>query len=327
MNYRQLLITAAAAMLVLSPASMAFAAGDAAYPNKPVTLIVPYGPGGPTDIAARLVAEALRQELGQPFIVENRAGGGGNVGTAYVARAPADGYTLLVAASAFTINPSLYRNAGYNPVTDFTPVATLLSSTNVFVASPASGIKTVGDLVRQAKAKPGALNYASPGTGTIPQLAMELFKYRVGIDITHVPYSSAGPAVMAVLSGTTGIGVSALPPTLSQIKAGKLIPLGVTSHERSSDLPNVPTLEQSGYKDFDLNSLQVLVGPAGLPVAIQDRLAKTVASLQGKADVEERFKAAGFSAPVEGPAILGARVKRETAMWRDLIQKTGITAD
>lgn len=312
--------------LALLP-GLAFAADGEVYPARPITLIVPYGPGGPTDIIGRIVAEGLRQELGQPVVVENRPGAGGNVGAVAVARAAPDGYTLLVAASAFTINPSLYRKAGYDPAKEFTPIGTLAQSPNVILANPGAKLSSLKETVDAARARPGALNYASPGTGTIPQLAMELFKHKASVDITHIPYNSAGAAVTAALSSTTALAVSALPPALPQIKAGKLIPLAVTSEQRSPDLPDTPSVEQAGYADFDLNSLQILVGPANLPPAVQDRLARAVAAIQAKPELEARVKAAGFALKSETPAALARRIERETAMWRDLIAKTGISAE
>lgn len=311
---------------VLVP-GMGFAADGAAYPSRPITLVVPYGPGGPTDIIGRIAAEGLRQELGQPVVVENRPGAGGNIGAAAVARAAPDGYTLLVAASAFTINPSLYRKAGYDPVKEFTPIGTLAQSPNVILAGAGAGLATLNDMVTAARARPGSLNYASPGTGTIPQLAMELFKHKASVDIVHIPYNSAGAAVTAALASTTALAVSALPPALPQIKAGKLIPLAVTSKHRSPDLPDTPTVEQAGYPDFDLNSLQILVGPAHLPPAVQARLVQAVNAMQAKPELGARVKAAGFALQSESPEVLAKRIERETAMWSDLIRKTGISAE
>jgi len=311
---------------VLVP-GLAFAADGAAYPSRPITLVVPYGPGGPTDIIGRIAAEGLRQELGQPVVVENRPGAGGNIGAAAVARAAPDGYTLLVAASAFTINPSLYRKAGYDPVKEFTPIGTLAQSPNVILAGAGAGLATLQDMVTAARARPGSLNYASPGAGTIPQLAMELFKYKASVDIVHIPYNSAGAAVTAALASTTPLAVSALPPALPQIKAGKLVPLAVTSRQRSPDLPDTPTVEQAGYSDFDLNSLQILVGPANLPPAVQARLVQAVSAMQAKPELGARVKAAGFALQSESPEVLAKRIERETAMWSDLIGKTGISAE
>lgn len=299
----------------------------AGYPERFVTFIVPFAPGGPTDVMARVVAGPLGELLGQSIVIENRGGAGGNIGIGAVARAKNDGYTMLLTSSAYVVNPSLYKNVPYDYKKDFVPVANLGSSPNVFVANPQAGINSLAELIKKAKAEPGKLSYGSPGAGTTPHLAMELLKKRAGIDILHVPYSGAGPAMQAVLGNQIPLASTALPPAHPQIKSGKVIGLAETGAKRWFDLPDLPTVMESGFPDFESETFQALFAPAGTPQAVVDRMSSAVIEVLKRPDVTDKLAKAGFGVIATGPAALQAVVDREVPMWRDLIQASGISAE
>ena len=248
--------TGAAALAALALALMLPAAASAAYPERTISLIVPFPAGGPTDIIARIVSNALQRSLGQSVIVENRGGGGGNVGIGIVARATPDGYTLLLTSTAIAVNPALYSSLPYDPIKDFLPICELVNAPNVIFVRPESGIKSLADLIARAKAAPGVLNYASPGVGTKSHLAAEQLKLRAGIDIVHIPYRGGGPATMGVLDGTVHVGSVALAPVEPLIKDGKFIALAVTGAKRWFSLPDVPTMIEVGLSGLRLGHLQ-----------------------------------------------------------------------
>ena len=257
--------TGAAALAALALALMLPTAASAAYPERTISLIVPFPAGGPTDIIARIVSNALQRSLGQSVIVENRGGGGGNVGIGIVARAPANGYTLLLTSTAIAVNPALYSSLPYDPIKDFLPICELVNAPNVIFVRPESGIKSLADLIARAKAAPGVLNYASPGVGTKSHLAAEQLKLRAGIDIVHIPYRGGGPATMGVLDGTVHVGSVALAPVEPLIKDGKFIALAVTGAKRWFSLPDVPTMIDSGFPGFVSDTFNALFAPAGTP--------------------------------------------------------------
>src|SRR5689334_6261329 len=241
-------------------------AAAAGYPERPVRILVPFAAGGPSDLTARLIGDKLREALGQTFIVENRGGAGGNLGIAQVARSAPDGYTLLVVSSAFVVNPGLYKQVPYDPFKDFAPAAELDTSPNVFIATPASGITSIAELIARAKADPNALSYASAGIGTTPHLAAEFLKITAGISMTHVPYPGAGPAIQAILAGTVPLMCASLPGAHPGIKAGTLRPLAVTGAERWFDMPEVPTMLELGFAGFVSDTFHCMLAPAGTPV-------------------------------------------------------------
>ncbi|GGG41909.1 hypothetical protein GCM10010964_31770 [Caldovatus sediminis] len=294
------------------------------YPTRPVRIVVPFGPGGPTDVMGRVVANGLNAALGQPVVVENRPGGGGNVGVSYVARQAPDGHTLLVTSTGFVVNVSLFRNPGYDPVRDFAPITELGASPNVILAHPGSGIRTMEELIAKAKATPEKLNFANPGLGSTPHLTAELLQIRAGIEFVQIPHNSAALAIQSLLSGTTPVGVTALPPAHPQIRSGALRALAVTGEQRWHDLPDVPTMLELGYPGFVSETFQGLLAPAGTPAPIVDRLAReTIAALNEPA-TRTRLLNAGFEIRAAGPAALAERIAREVPMWRDLIQRAGI---
>ncbi len=320
------LITRRTALLaatgLVAATSQARAAG---YPDRPVKIIVPFAPAGPTDIMARIVSAHLSERMGGSFIVENRAGAGGNIGAGAVAKADADGYTLLLHSSALVVNPGLYKKVPYDPYKDFAPLVELGTSPNVFLADPKSGITTMAQLIAKAKADPGGLSYASAGIGTTPHLSGELLKVVAGIQMVHVPYAGAGPAIQAILGSTTPVACVSLPPALPQILAGALTALAVTGRTRWPELPNVPTMIELGYPDFVTDTFQAFLAPAQTPQPIVDALVKTTIGILNDRDIHAQLQKAGFDVLANGPVGLTKRIAEEVPKWRDLITKSGIT--
>jgi tripartite-type tricarboxylate transporter receptor subunit TctC len=313
-----------AGALALGAASMSRPAAAAGDPERPVRILVPFAAGGPSDLTARLMGDKLREALGQTFIVENRGGAGGNLGIAQVARSAPDGYTLLVVSSAFVVNPGLYRQVPYDPFKDFAPVAELDTSPNVFIATPASGITSIEQLVARAKANPNELSYASAGIGTTPHLAAELLKITAGINVTHVPYPGAGPAIQAILAGTVPLMCASLPGAHSGIKAGTLRALAVTGAARWFDMPDVPTMLELGYTGFVSDTFHCMLAPAGTRADIVDRLAAASLAALKEPAFHDKLRTLGFEVIGHGPDGLRHRIAEEVPRFRDLIAKAGI---
>ena len=318
---REALLTAAGVAAGLAGVRPAWAAG---YPERPVKIIVPFAPGGPTDLMARVMAGYLGERTGGTFVVENHAGAGGNIGCGLVAHAEPDGYTLLIHSSALVVNPGLYKKVPYDIGKDLAPVMELGTSPNIFFANPTTGIKTMADLVARAKADPKALSYASAGIGTTPHLSGELLKLKAGIQMTHVPYGGGGPGMQAVLQNTTPIGCVSLPPTLPFIKGGQLIALGVTGKTRWPELPNVPTMIELGFPGFVTDTFQAFMAPAKTPQAVVDLLVKTSIEILHDPKIAKQLYDDGFEVLANGPAGMQKRIDDEVPMWRDLIAKSGI---
>jgi tripartite-type tricarboxylate transporter receptor subunit TctC len=314
-----LLISAAVASC-LGPAG----AKAAAYPERPVKIIVPFAPAGPTDIMARILVAHLGDAIGGTLIVENKPGAGGNIGIGAAAHAEPDGHTLLITSSAYVVNPGLYAKIPYDPYTDFAPIAELGTSPNVILVDPKLGVNSIPDLIARAKANPDELNYASPGIGTTPHLSGELFKIVGGIQITHVPFSGAGPAVQAVLSGTTQIAFAALPPARPHIESGALKALAVTGARRWFDLPDVPTMVELGYTDFISDTFQGFLAPAKTPPAIVALLSTKSIEILKTPAIAEQLRNNGFEVIANGPDGMRKRIADEVPKWRDVIAKAGI---
>ncbi|QIG93512.1 Bug family tripartite tricarboxylate transporter substrate binding protein [Bradyrhizobium sp. 6(2017)] len=309
---------------VLAVAALAGEARAAGYPERPIKVIVPFAPGGPTDIMARILGTHLGEALGGTIVVENRPGGGGNIGIGIAAHADADGYTLLITSSAYVVNPGLYAKIPYDPAKDFAPIAELGTSPNVILVNPKLGINSVADLVARARANPDELNYASPGLGTTPHLAGELFKISGQIQMTHVPFSGAGPAIQAILSGTTQVAFAALPPAHSHIESGALKALAITGTHRWFDLQDVPTMIELGYKDFVSDTFQGFLAPTNTPSSIVALLsAKSIAILKTP-KIAEQLRNDGFEVLANGPDGMRKRIADEVPKWRDIIAKAGI---
>jgi tripartite-type tricarboxylate transporter receptor subunit TctC len=294
------------------------------YPERPIKIIVPFAPAGPTDIMARFVAANLGNAIGGSVIVDNRAGAGGNIGIGVTAHSDPDGYTLLITSSAYVVNPGLYAKIPYDPYKDFAPIAELGTSPNVFLVDPKLGINSIEELVARAKADPNLLNYSSPGIGTTPHLSAELLKIDAGIHLTHVPFPGAGPAIQAILSGTVQICSAALPPAHPHIESGALKALAVTGANRWFDLPTVPTMIEVGYKDFIADTFQGFLAPAKTPPEIVQLLAtKTVAVLKDP-KLAEQLRNSGFEVLANGPDGMKKRIADEVPKWRDIVSKAGI---
>jgi tripartite-type tricarboxylate transporter receptor subunit TctC len=296
----------------------------AGYPERTVRIIVPFAPAGPTDIMARILATHLGAAIGGTVIVENKAGAGGNIGIGAAAHAEPDGYTLLVTSSAYVVNPGLYASIPYDPYRDFAPIAELGTSPNVFVANPSLGVNSMAELIARAKADPNELNYSSPGVGTTPHLSAELLKLIGGIQITHVPFSGAGPAIQAVLGGTTQIACVALPPAHPQIESGALKALAVTGARRWFDLPDVPTMVELGFRDFVADTFQGFLAPAKTPPPIVELLAAKSIEILKTAQIAEQLRNDGFEVIANGPDGMRKRIADEVPKWRDVVAKAGI---
>jgi len=320
-NRAAIAVLAAAPLLLGAPAP-----ARAAYPDHQVTIVVPFAPGGGSDIVARVLAKFLTEEFKQPFLVDNKAGAGANIGAKYTAAAKPDGYTLMVISSVLTINPTLYKGP-FDAVKDFTPIVEIGDSPNVIVTRPETGVKNVAELITQAKAKPDLFNYSNPGSGTAPHIAVEYFKYRAGINITNVPYSGAGPSMQAVLSGATQLGSFSLGSVAQYMASGRLIGLVHTGKGRLADFPNVPNMAEVGFPNSESATFQVLVAPAGVPKEIVDQLSKTVLAILKRPDVQETLKNTGFGIIGGGPEQLKARIVHEVPMWREMITKANIKTD
>jgi tripartite-type tricarboxylate transporter receptor subunit TctC len=296
----------------------------AAYPERPIKIIVPFAPAGPTDIMARILAQNLGAALPGNVIVENRPGASGNIGIGYVAHAEADGYTLLVCSSAYVVNPSLFAKVPYDPFKDFAPITELGTTPNVIAVSPKLGIHSIAELFARAKAKPDELNYASPGAGTTPHLSAELLKIVGGVEITHVPFSGAAPAIQALLAGTTQLAVSALPAALPFVQSGELKALAVTGEHRWVDLPDVPTMIELGYKDFIAETAQFFFAPARTPPDIVEKLSRISMEVLKTPAVVAQLRDNGYEVVTHGSDALRKYIETEVPKWRDVIAKAGI---
>jgi tripartite-type tricarboxylate transporter receptor subunit TctC len=305
-------------------AGTALAAGPGGYPNRPVKIVVPFAPGGPTDVMARLIAQKLSEADSQQFFIENHAGAGGNIGMSLVARSPADGYTILVASSSYVVNPSLYANNPYDPYKDFSPVTLAAASPNILVVNPEVPAKTVKELIALVRANPGKYSIANPGLGTTPQLAAELFKLSFKLDMTSVPFGGAGPAIQSAVAGHTPIAFTALPPTSPQVKGGKLRGLAVTSAKRSNALPDVPTMEEAGVKEQESETMQGVFLPAGAPKETVAFLNAEIAKVMALPDVKEKCAQLGFDVVADKPEHFAAYIKSEVKKWSAVIKDAKI---
>jgi tripartite-type tricarboxylate transporter receptor subunit TctC len=292
-----------------------FPVSAAGYPEKPVKIVVPFAPAGPTDVMARLIAQKLSESLRQQFYVENHPGAGGNIGMMQVAKSTPDGYTILVTSSAFMVNPSLYAKNPFDPFKDFAPVMLAAASPNILVVNADFPAKTVKDLVELIKKEPGKYNYAMPGAGTTPHLAGELFKLTFKLDLATVPFNGAGPAIQSAVAGHTPVALTALPPTAPQIQAGKLRGLAVTAAKRSSALPDVPTMAEAGVTGQESETMQGIFLPAGAPKEIVNLLNSEIAKAMALPDVKEKCAQLGFEVVANKPDEFAAYIKKEVDKW------------
>lgn len=315
---------AAVALATLGSAAIA----QGAYPSKPVKIVVAFTPGGPTDVVARLIGQKLTEKWGQQVVVENRPGAAGLLGSEFVAKAPADGYTLLMAtAGNLTVNQHLYKNMRFDPVKDFTLIAQTAAVDFVLVTQPGVPFKNVQQLIAAAKAKPDSISTATSGNGGAPHLAAALFEDAAKVDLTIVPYKGTADAVNAVLSGQTQLDFDAASQVLPHIKAGKLLPLAVLGAKRSSLLPDVPTMAEAGLPSYNFSNWFGLVAPAGLPKDLTEKLRKDVAEALQSTEVRARYQTMGLQSPTITPAQFAVLVQKDAAKWGATIKAANIVPE
>ncbi len=295
------------------------------YPSKPIKLVIPYPPGGSTDVIGRLVGQKLSDTLGQSVVVDNRGGAGGVIGADFVAKSPADGYTILIGTpGAITISPSLQAKLPYQPTRDFAPVSLLATVPNLLVSHPSVPIASVQDLIRIAKAKPGLLSYGSSGIGASPHLAGELFKYMTRTDIVHVPYKGAGAAFLDLISGRIDLMFPVYASVLPQVNAKKLRPVAITSLKRAAALPLVPTVDESGLKGFEVSNWFGVLAPAGTPKNAVDRLNTAIVTAFKMVETVDFLATQGLDAATSTPDQLLAYMREEIAKWGRVVKAANI---
>ena len=292
----------------------------ATYPEKPVRMVVPFPPGGGTDVVARAIALKLTEQWGQSVVVDNRLGAASMVGTEMLARAVPDGYTLGFVSMSHTINPSIYKKLPFDPIADFSPVVLAATAPNVLVVNPGVGAKSVAELVQIAKSRPGKLNFPSSGNGGVSHLSMEMFRYAAGIDIVHVPYRGAGPALTALLANETQLMMATTPVALPQMKAGRLIALATTGLKRSSLAPEIPTVAEAGYPGFEADTWYGMLAPAKVPPALVNQANAAVTKMLTQADFKERLAHEGAQPAGGTPAQFAAHIKSEIEKWAKIVR-------
>jgi tripartite-type tricarboxylate transporter receptor subunit TctC len=311
-------------MVLLAGLLSAWVASAQEWPTKPVRFIVPYPPGGGTDVISRIVQPRLSEALGQQVIIENRGGAGGALGTAEAAKAAPDGYTFLFTLSSHTINPLLYK-LSFDIERDFTPVTLVVSVPQLIAAYPGAHLANMNDVVAMARSQPGKLAFASVGNGTPSHIAGELLKLRTGIDITHVPYKGGGPAVADTLGGQVPLIMVTMPAAISHVRAGKLIPLAVTTARRNPGAPDIPTVAEAlKIPDYEVDSWYAIFAPAKTPAPIVSRMQKAVARVIELPDVKQKLLEQGGDTVGSTPEVLDKVVKSELVRWADLIRKANI---
>jgi tripartite-type tricarboxylate transporter receptor subunit TctC len=315
------------ALVCLSGVSVAGLAHAQSWPTKPIKLIVPYPPGGGTDVIARIVQEPLAKELGQQVIIDNRGGAGGSIGSALAAQSPSDGYTVLFTLSSHTINPAIYSKLPFDTEKDFSSVVTVASLPQILVANPNFPAKTVKEVIEMAKAKPGSISYASVGNGSPGHLAGAMMASDAGVDMTHIPYRGGGPAVTDVMAGQVPLLWVSIPAAAQFVKAGKLRALAVSTVKRSAVFPDVPTMVESGFKGFEVDSWYAMFVPAKTPQAIIDRINKAAVNVLAQPDVKEKLLGQGAEAVGDSPAQLSGVVKKEIAKWKQVVKSANIKVD
>ena len=297
------------------------------YPDKPIRFIVPFPPGGGNDILARMLAPKMSESLGQPVVIDNRAGAGGNIGTDLAAKSPPDGYTIVIASNQVTMNPALYARLPFDIEKDFAPIALAASVPMVLAVNPSVPANNVKELIALAKADPGKLNYSTPGNGTPQHIAFEVFNHSAGIRIAHVPYKGTGPAIADVIGGQVQATFGTLASLEQHVKAGKLRALAVATPRRSNAMPSVPTMAESGLTGYDVSLWYSILAPAGTPAPIVARLSVEVAKALAAPDVRDRLVAQGFEVSYLNPEQMNDLMKRDIARWSKSLKDVGIRLD
>ncbi|WP_240939274.1 tripartite tricarboxylate transporter substrate binding protein [Diaphorobacter sp. HDW4A] len=319
--------TLAIACAALCGMAAPFAATAADYPNKPIKLVVPYPPGGPTDIVARVVAQKLQEQMGQSVIVDNKPGAGANLGAEQVARSAPDGYTLMVATTAHAINPSLFSKLNYSMTKDLAPVSQLTSGPLVIVATPSLPANNVKELIALAKAKNGGLNFASSGNGQSTHLSAELFNAMAGTKMNHIPYKGSAPALTDVMSGQADLMFDTMLSSMPFVKGGKLKAIAVTSSQRSPIAPDIPTVAEAGLPGYEAIAWNGIQAPAGTPKDIIDKLNAELRKALENPEVKQRFEAQGFSSAWNTPANYGQFIQAEVDKWAKVVKASGAKVD
>jgi tripartite-type tricarboxylate transporter receptor subunit TctC len=321
-------LIASAAVACAAAALPALAQSPAGYPSKPITIIVPFAAGGTTDILARLVGQYLGAELGQPVLVDNRVGAGGNIGGQLAARSPADGYTLFMGTvGTHAINQSLYKKMPFDPIKDFAPISRVANVPNLLVANPQQPFKNVQELIAYAKANPGKINFGSSGNGSSIHLSGELFKMMTKVDMVHVPYKGSAPAMNDLLGNQIAIMFDNMPSAIQHVRGGKLRPLAVTTAKRSPELPDVPTIAEAGVPGYEATSWFGLLAPAGTPAPVIDKLDAALMKVYKNPELLKKIADQGAEPVVETPAKFAAFIKAETAKWGKVVKESGATVD
>jgi tripartite-type tricarboxylate transporter receptor subunit TctC len=301
---------------------------QAPYPAKPIRIIVPFAPGGPNDVLARLVGSKLTEAWGQPVVIDNRGGAGGTIGAEAGARAPADGYTLTMGGSSnMAVAPALYPKLSYNPLKDFTPVSNVARVPYLLVINPRVPAKTVKDLVAIARAKPGYLNYASSGVGSMSSLAAEWFNAVATTQVVHIPFKGTAPALTELMVGSVDLMMADMGLALAQVRAGKLRAIAVTTPRRSAGAPDIPTVAESGLPGFEVTPWFGIVGPAAMPREVVDRLNREINSALKRPDMLKRFSDLGYEAAPGTPEQFAAEIRRDIELYSRVVQKAGIKAE
>jgi tripartite-type tricarboxylate transporter receptor subunit TctC len=293
------------------------------YPEKPVRIVVPFAPGGGSDFTGRLLAQRLTERLGRPFIVENRPGAGGNLGAETVVKAPADGYTLLVVSGSYTVNPSLYK-LSFDPLNDITPIIQVSGGPYVIAVHPSVQANTLAELVALAKKQPNKLAYGSSGNGSVMHVSTEYFLDSAKIKLLHIPYKGTGPAMQDTIGGNVQLVFGAVPTTLPHVKSGRLRALAVTTRKRIAAAPELPTVAESGYPEYEVTNWHGLVGPKGLPKEVVDRLNAEINELPKSEEMRKQLAADGLEPAGGSPAQFAEILKNEMARWNQVIRQAGI---
>jgi tripartite-type tricarboxylate transporter receptor subunit TctC len=317
------------AMAALLAASALFAAPALAqqYPSRPIRIIVPFPPVGPTDEVARLVAHKLTAALGQQVVVDNRSGAGGNIGMGIAANAPADGHTVLFVSSSFMVNPSLYKKIPYDPYKSFIPISVLAASPHLFFTHPSQPVKSLAELIDVVKKDSKKYSVASPGIGTVPHFSALLLGLDAKIDLVVVPYAGGGPSIAAVVGNQVPFGCQAIPPVTPHVKAGRVRALALTSDKRAAVVPDVPTMAELGFKGHEADTITGMLVPAGTPAAIVKRLHAESVKAMMSPDVKSRIMDQGFNIIVSSPQEFSAKIKRDVAKWGKVVKDANIVVN
>ena len=307
---------AAIGAIALAAATLSLGAAAQAYPTKPITIVVPFSAGGTTDILARLVGQYLTTELGQPVVVDNKAGAGGNIGGALAAKAPADGYTLFMGTvGTHAINAALYKKMPFDHVKDFAPLSRVANVPNLLVSHPSQPFKTVPEMIAYAKANPGKINFGSPGNGASPHLSGELFKSMAKVELTHIPYKGSAPAVSDLLGNQIAIMFDNMPSVIPHVRSGKLRAIAISTAKRSPELPDVPTIAEAGVPGYEAVSWFGLFAPAATPKPVLDKLSTALSKVLANPEVQKKISAQGGETVNETPAQFAAFIRSETTKW------------